>query len=1065
MFAGRNEVIGKFVRALSVLALAACAVVLTTPALYAQVTTGNIAGTVTDQTGAALPGVTIEATHGPTGTHYQTVSEAGGRFLIPNVRVGGPYKVTGTLEGFKPTTETGVNVNLGTTAEVSVKMALASVTEAITVTAKGDEIINPNRTGSTSSVTTQQIETLPTVNRQLQDYARTNPYVVTSLTGDGTFMTIAGRNNRYNNIQLDGAVNNDLFGLAASGTPGGQAGTQPFSLDAIQQLQVLISPYDVRQGGFTGGGINAVTRSGSNTIEGSVFGTKRDPSFVGKGPSDTKIGDFNQTQLGGRMGGPVVKDRLFYFVSGETNNRKDPNGTSADGSTGTVYNNANPDAAAVRQFMISKYNYDPGSLGDLIFNTKSRLFLGKFDSNVGSATNISLRHNYVNANQDNTPSSFSRTVTRWYFPTNTYQFPSKTNSTVLQVNSVLNATMFNEGRVNITRIREQRDTPVIFPTVEIGPGGERAGTMQLGTERFSGANALNQNINEITDDFTITRGAHTLVLGTHDELFKFSNLFIQDFYGYYHFANFAALQAGTPDIYRIGFATGSDPRRATAFKAAQYSLYANDQWRIIPSVTMTFGLRADKPKFDTIPSFNPAVQTAIGFSTSAIPSEKVTWEPRVGFNWDIGNRGTQQLRGGVGVFQGRTPFVWISNNYGNTGVEQVLLGCLAPSCTPPAFNPDPNSQPRNLGAGAVQDIALSDPNFHFPRVLRSTLGYDRELFWGVRGSAEVLWSKNQEDIYYQNVNKKLTGTSPLDGRPTYASIASTIGNAYFLTNTTKGNETTETLSLSKVYKNFTFNGSYAHQNARSVGEGNSSTASSQWQFGFITRGDIFNPELSTSTFQVKHRYNLAATYSLNTGPLSHSFGLFYAAQSGNPYSLIMGGDPNKDGSGNNDLLFIPTDFILCSSTANGAPTAAAPCRTSAGATQAPLDPSLFTNFLNSVGLSGAAGTTPKRNSIYQPWTRRLDFHYELGLPQVFHIRVLVQADILNLMNLFDKNSGVERFVTNNTYMAVTYSGQDPTTGKPVYRESASGRLTPGNQFSTANLGSRWQGRLGLRVNF
>jgi len=365
----------------------------------------------------------------------------------------------------------------------------------------------------------------------------------------------------------------------------------------------------------------------------------------------------------------------------------------------------------------------------------------------------------------------------------------------------------------------------------------------------------------------------------------------------------------------------------------------------------------------------------------------------------------------------------------------------------------------------VQDVALSDPDFRFPRVLRSTLGYDRELIWGIRATAEVLWSKNQEDIYYQNVNKKQTGNSPLDNRPTYASIASTIGNAYFLTNTTKGSETTETIQLNKIYKSFTFNGSYAHQNAKSVGEGNSSTASSQWQFGFITRGDIFVPELSASSYQVKNRFNIATTYSLNTGPVSHSFGLFYTAQAGNPYSLLLGGDPNRDGSGNNDLLFIPSDLILCPSTSNGAPNATAPCRTSAGATQTALDPNVFSTFLSSVGLKAGTGTAPRRNSLQQPWTRRLDFHYEIGLPQVWRTRLLVTADVLNLLNMFDKNSGVEKFVNNSTYMAVTYSGQDPTSGKPVYRETAAGRLTPGNQFSTANLGSRWQGRLGLRLNF
>ena len=1039
--------------------------------LCAQVTTGNLGGTVTaKQDKSALPGVTIEAVHVPTGTRYTGVSGANGYFLIPNVRIGGPYKITGTLEGFKGAATTVKEVTVGETANVDVEM-VAAVSEAITVTASVDPIINPNHTGSTSSVTEQQIQTLPTVNRQIQDYARTNPYVVTSLTGDGTFMTIAGRNNRYNNIQLDGAVNNDLFGLAASGTPGGQAGTQPFSLDAIQQLQVVVSPYDVRQSGFTGGGINAVTRTGTNDFEGSVFGTKRDPSYVGKGPFGTKVGDFKQDQLGGRVGGPIIRDRVFYFFSGESNNRKDPNGTSADGSTGITYTAGTdrPDAAAVAAYMKSKYNYDPGSLGDLIFNTKSKLFLGKLDTNLNSNNILTLRHNYVSANQDNTPSSFTRNSTRFYFPTNIYQFPSKTNSTVAQLNSVISQNAFNEGRVNITRIRESRSTPVIFPTIEIGPpagtGGERNSAMQLGTERFSGANALSQDINEFTDDFTYTWGNHTFVAGTHNEMFKFSNLFIQDFYGYYHFANFAALQAGTPDIYRIGFATGSDPRRPTQFKAAQYSLYLNDSFRANSQWTFSFGLRADKPKFGTTPSFNQAVQTAIGFNTNTIPKEDITLEPRFGFNWDIGGTGKQQLRGGMGIFLGRTPYVWISNNYGNTGIEQVLKGCTTASCMP-AFNPDPATQNRLDGvAGATQDIALSDPNFRFPSVLRSTLGYDRDLFWGIRGTAEVLYSINQHDIYYQNVNKKAASTtSPLDGRPTYTSIASTIGNAYFMTNTNKGNELTETFQLNKIYRNFTFMGSYAHQKAMSIGEGNSSTPSSQWQFGFINRGDIFNPELTASSYQVKHRFNLAATYNLTTGPLSHSFGLFYSAQAGNPYSLIMGGDPNKDGSGNNDLLFVPSDYILCPSTANAAPNATSACRSSS-ATFTPLDPGVFKTFLSSVGLGNVSGVILKRNVLQQPWTRRLDFHYEIGLPQVFRTRVLVQADVLNVLNLFDKNWGVEKFVTNGTYNPVTYSGQDPTTGKPVYRESSSGRLTPGTQFSTANLGSRWQGRLGLRLNF
>ena len=1043
------------------------------PAAFAQTTTGNLAGTVSAG-GDLLPGVTVEAVHTPTGTRYDTVSGANGRFLIPNVRVGGPYTITANLEGFRPAEIKNVQVPLGATAEVPVSLALATVSEAITVTADVDPIINSNRTGSTSAVSEESIETLPTVNRQLQDFARTNPYFNTSLTGDGTFMIVAGRNNRYNNIQIDGSVNNDLFGLSSSGTPGGGAGTQPVSLDAIQEIQLLISPYDVRQSGFTGGGMNAITRSGSNDFQGSLFGTQRNLDYIGDSDTQSALPEFDQIQYGGRLGGRIIRDRLFFFVSGEKNSREQPDGTracrdaadcaaAAAANTPGVYRGT-PSAGEVADFLRTRYNYDSGSLDDIVFETKSDLLFGRLDANIGNSNSLTLRHNYVKGSNANQPSSFSRTTTRFYFPNNLYLFPSETNSTVAQLNSVFNANMYNEARVGLQSIQEHRETPgEIFPTIEIG-SAQRSGVIQTGIERFSGANALDQDILEFTDDFTWVKGNHTLVLGTSNQMFEFKNTFIADFYGYYLFPDFAALQAGTPSQYAIGFATGADPKRPTQFEAAQYSLYASDQWRIGNGVTLTLGLRADRPQFTTKPSFNPAVQTALGFNTTDVPAEEITWEPRVGFNWDIGAAGKQQLRGGVGVFQGRTPFVWISNNYGGTGIEQVSLTCSG-SCVRPIFNPDPNNQPRNLGSGSTVDVALSDPDFQFPRVLRATLGYDRELWWGVRGSAELLLSQNQQDVFYYNVNKVETGVSPLDGRKTYTNRSTAFGNAYFLTNTTEGKEFTQTLTLDKTLGRLRLTGNYAHQSAESVGDFTSSTAASQWQFGYISRtGDLYNPELTTSVFETEHRYTLSASWNVDTFGFGHNFGLFYVAQSGQPYSLLMGGDPNRDGSGNNDLLFIPSNLILCPSTANAAPNATAPCRSNS-ATFTPLDQSAFNNFLTSVGYEPNSGEAPERNSLRQPWTRRLDFHYELGLPTFMGIGVAIQADILNFLNVFDKDAGQQRFVLNNTYMPVTYSGQDPTTGLPVYREAATGRLTPGNQFSTGNLASRWQGRLGVRINF
>jgi len=1039
------------------------------PILQGQVTTGNIGGTITaKQDAAALPGVTVEAVHIPTGTRYSTVSGGNGRYMIPNVRVGGPYRVTANLEGFKAVTVENVQVGLGETANVPLSLGLAGVTEAITVTANVDPIINPNHTGSTSEVTTRQIESLPTVNRTLQDFARTNPYFTTDLSdANGTALNVAGRNNKYNSIQIDGAVNNDLFGLGVTGTPGGQTGAQPISLDAIQQLQLVISPYDVRQSGFTGGGVNAVTRSGTNDFSGSVFGTKRNNNFVGRGLNDTPVASFNQTQYGGRFGGPIMHDKIFFFISGEKNRKATPLGISGSIYTGTGVGNL-PGLQNVIDYAKSKYNLDLGGTGDITSQVNSDLLFGRADFNLGTSNNLTLRHNYVFGSQPSAPSSYSRKSSQFYFDTSRYFIQDHTNSTVLQLNSVLGANYFNEARVTHQLIKDARTTPVLFPTVEIGGSAPRAGAVQIGTERFSGANTLDQNVVEFTDDFTMTKGAHNIVIGTHNEMFKFKNLFIQDFYGYYYFKTLTDFMNGNVSNYSIGFATGSDPKRPTAFKASQYSLYVNDQWHLPRNLTLTFGLRADKPSFPDTPTLNPLVQTELGLLTSSKPKDTVTWEPRAGFNWDPTGTGKQQIRGGVGIFQGRAPYVWISNGYGGTGIETQILACNAPGCTTP-FIADPNAQPRTFAAGtAAPQISITDPDFKFPRILRSTLGYDRELIWGIRSTAELLYSKTQEDIFYYNMNWKATGVSPLDGRPTYSRISTKVSDTFLVSNTDLGREIMETVQLSKSFNKLTLSANYIHQDAKSAADAGSSTASSGFNFQ-TNRGDIFKPELAPTFFQVRHRFNLAATYDFATGPLTHSFGLFYAVQSGNPYSLLIDGNPNKDNSSSNDLLYVPTGgaagVILCpfNNGSTAAPAAGRPCGVT-GIT--PLDSSLFATYLSSVGLDPNKAGILERNNLEAPWQRRLDFHYELGLPAVHSARLLLTGDVQNLLNMVNKEWGIEKFVNFSTYTPVRFQGIDPTSGKPVYREETAGALTPGTQFSgfTSNA-SRWQARVGVRVTF
>ncbi|MEA2165822.1 MAG: hypothetical protein QOK37_3949 [Thermoanaerobaculia bacterium] len=1089
-----------------VVSVVACITLAMPTTIHAQVTTGNIAGTVTDASGAALPGVTVEAIHVPTGTHYSTVSEASGRYTIPNVRIGGPYKVTGALEGMKPADVTGVQVNIGSTTEVPLGMRLSAVSESITVTARPDDVINPNKTGSTSTVQEKQIQQLPTVNRNIQDFARTNPYFVVDPRDDsGTLMQVAGRNNRYNSIQIDGAVNNDLFGLAASGTPGGQSNASPISIDAIEQLQLVVSPYDVRQGGFTGGGVNAVTRSGSNKLSGSLFGTKRNQSNVGKvvpvfnttpltnfngngtvtNVISKPIVNFDYSQYGGRLGGPIMQDKLFFFVNGERNRKSQPDGTSADGSAGTSYVNAAQDvvcggvpgcsAARLAQDLITKYGYDPGGLGDIQKQTPSNLIFARLDFNATAGNALTLRNNYVKGSTDVVA---NRSGSQFRYPTAIYQQQNHTSSTVAQLNSVISTGSFNEARIGYQTIKDARVTPVQFPSIEIGGANQNA-TLNAGTERFSGANSLDQKITEITDDFTMLKGNHTIVLGTHNELFKFKNLFLSEFDGYYFYPTLAAFEnqtcpkitTGTGCEYRISYATGADPSRPTSFGAQQFGFYINDQWHVNNNVTVTMGLRADKPRFNDTPSFNPIVQTALGFNTSTHPAEDIVLSPRVGFNWNPGGGTKQQVRGGVGVFAGRTPYVWVSNAYAGTGVEQVALACRSiDGCAVPAFNADPANQPK-LGAAGALSVDLIDPHFKFPRVLRSTLGYDRDLFLGIRGTLEVLYSKTLQDVYYENLNDVQTGTSVLDGRPTYSRVSSAVVDATYLTNTTKGSETTETIQLVRPFSHgVTLSGNYAHQKAQSAFDATSSRAISNWRFQH-GQGNIFQPNLGRSAFEQKNRINLNATYDFNTGPFSHTIGIYFNAQSGRPYSILMGGDPNRDTNASNDLLYVPggdNKVILCPSNA-GNPTATNPCGTVAA-----LSSSLLSNYLTFAGINPNKARIINKYESFEPWSRHMDLHYALQLPiKVAHTEV--SFDMLNFLHLLSRANGNVYFVGNQNITPVNYTAQDATTGLPIYREGSTtrdtagnrvfGSLTPGRQYSISDLQSRWQARLGLRISY
>jgi outer membrane receptor for ferrienterochelin and colicin len=1032
--------------------LTAVAILTIAPMAHAQVTTGTITGVVAASDGSALPGVTVEAIHVPTGTRYDSVTGGNGRFTIPNVRVGGPYRVSAMLEGFRTFTNEGVTVPLGASADVPVTLELAAVSETIEVRAEAYDIINPNRSGATSAVSEEQLETLPSVNRTLQDFARTNPYVnVDPQDISATRMTVAGKNNRYNSIAIDGAVNNDLFGLADTGTPGGQADALAISLDAIQEIQVAVSPYDVRQGGFTGGGVNAITRSGTNDFEGSVFYSRRDPQFVGEGPSGRAIGEFSAEQLGGRLGGRVIQDKLFFFVNGETSDRAEeddyiaadyrPCGENAPvGCVPGVQS-----VEAVRNFLIEEFGYDPGSLGDLPRTKASDNLFGRIDWNVNGSNQFTIRHNYVKAANDIIS---DRNSTRFRFPGSIYAFADETNSTVAQLNSTLGSSAFNEARVNFTTIRDKRAIASTFPGIEIGGTGPRSADIIAGTEQFSAANSLDQDILEITDDFTFLRGGHTITVGTHNELFEFANVFLSSAFGHYYFPTMTEFLALTPSRYFYTYNDGG--KNPAEFGVNQYGVYASDQWTVTPTFTLTLGLRADMTQYPDSPNFNPVILNATGFNSSATPDDSPTFSPRLGFNWQIG--GTSQLRGGVGVFAGRTPYVWVSNAYGGTGIGQISLECSKPTCTP-TFVEDVNNQPTNFPAGGAAFAAsITDPDFKAPRLWRATLGYDHQLPFGIGATAEILYSKTIEDVYYQNVNYDPVATPAFDGRPRYARRANNgVTNALLLTNTDLGDQIMGSIQLNKRFGDLvTLTASYANQQANSAFDGGSSTASSNWGFHH-TRGDIYEPELSRSAYETEHRLNLSGTLNFATGFLTHGLGLYYNAQSGRPYSLMFGTDINGDGSSTNDILSIPANYDVIVQKNSGSAWTGDPVEQ-------------FRKFMEAAGVDDS-GRILDRYELTEPWSRQLDLHYELGLPTFRSLRTMFTADVSNILAMIDEQNGKVLFVSNQNYSPVTFQGLDAATGKPIYRERAQDTLAEGAQYTQATDRSRWQARLGVRLSF
>jgi hypothetical protein len=1015
------------------------------PGLGQTVTTGTITGIVTDQQGGVLPGATVAAVHEPTGTTYEGLTDSQGRFTLLNVRVGGPYEVTAQLAGFREREVGDVQVALGEARQVDFELPLATITETVTVSGEAPPL-DSSRAGTASNVSREAIETLPTVGRSLFDFARLSPHFTPiALNEDPNSISVAGQNNRYNNVQIDGAVNNDVFGLSASGAPGGQTETEPVSLDAIQELQLVVSPYDVRQGMFAGGGINAITRSGTNEVHGTGYYFGRNQSLVGDSPTGTSIADFSSHDFGASLGGHIVRNRAFYFGNVEFGRRETPSGISISG-TGQPWG-AEAEAERFLDILRNRYGYDPGDFDEFIRDTKNDKAFVRTDFNVAAGHQLTVRNNFVNGLNDiGRPD-----VSRFVFPDNFYRFDSKTNSLVTQLNSVFGRA-FNELRFTYQRQRDLRGGQPFeerpFPSVEVRvDGGSRF--LRAGRENFSSANELDVDIVEVTDDYTMVRGEHTLTVGTHNEFYQFRNLFIRDAFGNYRFSNLDLFEQGFAASYDYSFSLTNDPRQPAEFGVNQFGVYIGDQWRPNARLTATFGVRLDLPTFPDSPTHNPEAEAIYGFRTDEVPNQQL-WSPRFGITYALDEEADGLVRAGIGLFTGRTPYVWLSNQYTSTGIEFQRISVRESSSNRIPFVPDASAQPTNVTGGSVSrnEIDLIDPDYKYPHLIRGNVGYDREIAGGWVTTVELLFSKTVQDIKYQNLNLRQVGTR-LDRRPVFSTPASgapgsQYGDVIFLTNTDQGHSWTLSVEGKRSFRSGWFaNASYMYGQSRSIMDGTSSQAASNWGNAY-TPGDPNNLPLARSNFDPGHRINLALSRELVFGGTGVTVSGYYSGQSGRPYSLNYSSDFNGDGRTTNDLLYVP---------------ASAGEVTFTGGT---FDQ--FMAFINSEECYAEfIGRIVERNACRAPWINTFDVRFAVNVPTGGRTRTELTFDLSNLTNLFGNEAGLLEYANFNDILVVRPSVSS-STGATTYDI---GSLTRADfeRFTRDDLKSRWQGKFGVRVRF
>jgi outer membrane receptor protein involved in Fe transport len=751
------------------------------------VTTGSLTGVVTDSQMSPVAGASVIAIHTPSGTNYEATTRADGRYAMLGMRVGGPYVVTvaytGTGTAFEPQTAEDVTVNLGVSTDLNITVRAISVQETVTVTGQSDAVFSSNRTGAATAVAREQIAALPNLTNRLENFTR--------LTPQASGLSVAGQDSRLNNITVDGSYFNNSFGL--NNSPGDRTGVAPISPQAVEQIQVNVAPYDVRQGNFVGAGINTVTRSGTNQFTGSAYRQFRTESQVGTKAKNLTVnpGTFEFANTGVWVGGPIVRNKAFFFGNVEDEALTQPGTTflaNTGGQTvaGAVTRVLASDLDAVSQFMQANFNYETGGYQGYDFEVPARRYLLKGDYNLNAGNKITLRYLQLDSSSDILMSNSSslgfgnRRTSQFSmnFANSNYKQLEEIKSAVGEWNSVIGNSMSNSLIVGYTYQDESRESVgSFFPMIDI-LGGDNTGYMSLGFEPFTPNNELRYKTFQLQNNFTKFADKHTVTVGGTFERYESENVFFPG-------SQSAYVYNSLEDFYTDLNGFRANPNRTTSpvtlrrfqvrwnnipgqdkpvqpLEVLYAGAYAQDDWAVSDNLKLTAGVRFDVPRFGDTGYANAVADgltfrdengQAVQYSTAKLPDANILWSPRLGFNWNADSERRTQVRGGTGIFTGRPAYVWISNQVGNTG---VLTGFQQlDNVTSRPFNPDPNAyKPTNVtGAPASTfELALTDPGFKFPQLWRTNVAVDRRLPWGISGTAEFMYNRDVNGVYYINAN-------------------------------------------------------------------------------------------------------------------------------------------------------------------------------------------------------------------------------------------------------------------------------------------------------------------------